>query len=52
LRDPRLYVDDILEAISRIESYVDGLGFDEFSRGSGAVALDGGVFNKLLYLSI
>ena len=49
MRDPRLYVDDILEAISRIEIYVDGLGFDEFSRDSRTVAVDGGVFNKLLH---
>lgn len=32
MRDPGLYVEDILEAIRRIEGYVDGLTFDDFSR--------------------
>jgi len=30
-RDYRLYIDDILEALKKIERYVESLGFDEFS---------------------
>jgi len=29
-RDYRLYIDDLLEAIEKIEKYVKGLSFDEF----------------------
>ena len=31
-RDYRLYIDDIIEAIEKIEEYSRGLSFDEFSR--------------------
>lgn len=30
-RDPRLYLDDILEAIARIQEYTDGLDYEAFS---------------------
>jgi hypothetical protein len=37
VRDPRLYVDDIVEAIRRIEGYVDGMSFEGFSRDQRTV---------------
>ncbi|MGA3110733.1 MAG: DUF86 domain-containing protein [Candidatus Bathyarchaeia archaeon] len=36
-RDPRLYLDDIFDAIEKIESYVEGLSFEEFSADSKTV---------------
>jgi uncharacterized protein with HEPN domain len=36
-RDPRLYLDDIFDAIEKIESYVEGLTFEEFSEDSKTV---------------
>lgn len=36
-RDPRLYIDDILDAIERIEKYVEGLSFEDFSKDSKTV---------------
>jgi uncharacterized protein with HEPN domain len=36
-RDPRLYLDDILAAIEKIENYVKGLTFKEFSEDSKTV---------------
>jgi len=36
-RDYRLYVDDILEALKKIERYVESLGFDEFSKDEKTV---------------
>lgn len=33
-RDYRLYIDDILEAIRRIEKYSKGLSFDDFSKNN------------------
>lgn len=36
-RDPRLYLDDILDAIEKIENYVKGLTFEEFSEDSKTV---------------
>ena len=31
-RDPRLYIDDIVEAVNRIEEYAEGLSFEAFSK--------------------
>ena len=36
-RDPRLYLDDIFDAIEKIENYVEGLSFEEFSEDSKTV---------------
>jgi uncharacterized protein with HEPN domain len=36
-RDARLYLDDIFDAIEKIESYVEGLSFDEFKEDSKTV---------------
>jgi uncharacterized protein with HEPN domain len=33
-RDYRLYIDDLLEAISKIETYIKGASFDTFSKDS------------------
>lgn len=34
MRDYRLYLEDILEAISRIEEYTQGLSFEEFAKNN------------------
>ncbi len=31
-KDPRLYVQDILEAIAKIDQYLEGLTFEQFSK--------------------
>ena len=36
-RDPRVYLDDILEALRKIETYTNGLDVDSFSRDSKTV---------------
>lgn len=36
-RDYRLYIDDLLEAVKKIEKYVEGISFDEFSQDSKAI---------------
>lgn len=36
-RDSRLYLDDILEAIDKIQEYSSGLDFDEFSSDSKTI---------------
>ena len=36
-RDYRLYIDDIIEAIEKIEKYVKGLTFDEFARDTKTI---------------
>lgn len=36
-RDVRLYLDDILDAVEKIERYVEGLSFDDFSVDSKTV---------------
>jgi len=36
-RDPRLYLDDIFDAIEKIENYVEDLSFEEFSEDSKTV---------------
>lgn len=36
-RDPRLYIDDIVEAVNRIEEYAEGLSFEAFSKDSKTV---------------
>lgn len=36
-RDYRLYIDDLLEAIEKIEKYVEGISFDEFARDAKSV---------------
>ncbi len=36
-RDYRLYVDDLLDAIKKIEKYVEGLSFDGFARDTKVV---------------
>jgi len=36
-RDYRLYIDDLIEAIERIEKYAGGLSFEEFSRDTKTV---------------
>ena len=33
-RDYRLYLDDILEAVTKIESYLEGVSFQEFAQDS------------------
>jgi len=30
MRDPSLYVEDIIEAIEKIKRYIEGMNFDEF----------------------
>lgn len=35
-KDYRLYIDDILEAIQKIEKYINGITFDEFVEDSKA----------------
>lgn len=30
-RDPRLYLDDILDSVNRIEEYTEGLNFEAFA---------------------
>jgi len=36
-RDYRLYIDDLLEAIGKIEKYVEGLSFDEYAQDSKTI---------------
>jgi len=36
-RDPRLYLDDIFDAIEKIENYGEGLSFADFSADSKTV---------------
>ena len=36
-RDSRLYLDDIADAIEKIENYVEGLSFEQFSEDSKTV---------------
>ena len=36
-RDYRLYIDDLLEAIEKIEWYVEGLSFDEFGQDTKTI---------------
>ncbi len=36
-RDSRLYLDDIIDAIEKIENYVNGLTFEDFSQDSKTV---------------
>jgi uncharacterized protein with HEPN domain len=36
-RDSRLYLDDILDAVEKIENYVEGLTFEQFSEDSKTV---------------
>ena len=36
-RDSRLYLDDIFDAIEKIENYVEGLSFEEFSADSKTI---------------
>ena len=36
-RDFRLYIDDLIEAIEKIEKYVEKLSFDEFGRDNKTV---------------
>jgi len=36
-RDPRVYIDDILEALKKIEQYTESLNFDEFSQDNKTV---------------
>ncbi len=36
-RDYRLYIDDVLEAVERIEKYVQGLTFDEFAKDNKTI---------------
>jgi uncharacterized protein with HEPN domain len=36
-RDSRLYLDDIFDAIDKIDNYVEGLSFEEFSADSKTV---------------
>lgn len=36
-RDYRLYIDDILEAVGKIEKYVEGMFFDEFVQDSKTI---------------
>jgi uncharacterized protein with HEPN domain len=31
-RDPRVYLDDILESITQIETYIEGMDFESFSK--------------------
>lgn len=43
MRDPRLYIDDILEAIKKIEKYAKGLTFEELKEND--LVVDGVVRN-------
>lgn len=43
MRDPRLYIDDILEAIKKIEKYAKGLTFEELKEND--LVIDGVVRN-------
>jgi len=43
MRDYKLYLDDILEAIKKIEKYVKGLTFEELEKNS--LVIDGVVRN-------
>lgn len=36
-RDYKLYIDDILEAVRKIEEYVEGLTFDDFAQDSKTI---------------
>lgn len=36
-RDYRVYVDDILEAFEKIEKYVEGMSFDEFTEDTKTI---------------
>jgi len=36
-RDPRLYVDDILESLTKIGIYVEGMSFDAFRKDSRTI---------------
>lgn len=36
-KDPRVYLDDILEALEKIENYIAGFSFEEFSRDNKTV---------------
>lgn len=36
-RDSRLYIDDLLEAIEKVERYAEGLSFDQFGEDSKTV---------------
>jgi len=36
-RDYRLYIDDLLEAITKIETYIKGASFDTFSKDSKTI---------------
>ena len=36
-RDPRLYLDDLFDAKEKIDNYVEGLSFEEFSEDSKTV---------------
>lgn len=36
-RDYRLYIDDILEAIDKIENYIEELSFDEFGKDNKTI---------------
>ena len=36
-RDYRVYIDDILEALGKIERYTRGLNFEEFSQDSKTI---------------
>jgi uncharacterized protein with HEPN domain len=37
IRDYRLYIDDLLEAISKIEQYIEGISFEEFAVDSKTI---------------
>lgn len=39
-RDYRVYIDDILEALGKIERYTMGLNFEEFSQDSRTIKED------------
>ena len=36
-RDYRLYIDDLIEAVEKIENYVEGLSLDEFGQDSKTI---------------
>lgn len=36
-RDYRLYIDDLLEAIEKIQKYVEGISFDEFTEDTKTI---------------
>jgi uncharacterized protein with HEPN domain len=38
-RDPRLYLDDILDSVNRIEEYTEGLNFEAFAMDLGILKL-------------